>query len=134
MAIVRRLLAILLLTVLGLPALPSAMALAQGDGMGLPACCRRLGAHHCGMAIGERMLPPGNAREAVWQAPFERCPYCPASEAVKHHDATFTPAAQTAFLGHSDSNILRVRQAQCCWRVARDGARQKRGPPAISLA
>ena len=134
MILMRRLLAILLLTVVGLPLLPAALADGQGDGAGLPACCRRTGAHHCGMTMGERALAAVGTQEPAWKAAGERCPYCPACVVQAHFGASVLPSTRILALVQSDADPLRVREAECSRRVARDGARQKRGPPLPALA
>lgn len=74
----RRLLAILLLVVSGLPLVPSLMAatqVANGDAH-LPACCRRHGAHHCS-SIEHSSARPSSEPQA--KAPSEKCPLWPAA-------------------------------------------------------
>lgn len=58
----RRLLSFVLLAAMGLPLLAPLLALAQDSGAGLPACCRRHGAHHCAMAAGEQSRADQSAR------------------------------------------------------------------------
>ncbi len=133
MNVMRRVLAILLLTVVGLPLLPAALAAAQGAGAGLPACCRRTGEHQCGMTMGERALAAVQTQAPAWKAVLERCPYCPACVVQAHFGASVLPPSRNVALLQSDGNPLRVREAECSRRVARDGARQKRGPPLTLL-
>ena len=106
----RRLLSILLLAAFFLPVVSSLMAAAQGEA-GLPACCRRGGAHHC--AMGTRM---------------EACPCCPATAAGVHVDSLSAPTAQAVF-AEMVRHPAGAAQTECKWRMARDRARQKRGPP-----
>ncbi len=124
----RRLLAILLLAVFGLPIVSSSLALGQGAEAGLPACCRRVGQHHCAMTMGERAEAVAGTQEKAWRTPAETCPYCPASVVAAHRDSPGLPLAAVGF-AHAASVMVQVRAAECVWRVARERARQTRGPP-----
>lgn len=134
----RRLLSILLLAVFGLPFVAPLLALGQGADAGLPACCRRSGAHHCAMSMGEReQLASSNGASSDskghrWKAPSERCPYCPASVAdFSSHDA-FVPSGEQAYGVDSFSHPTGAVQTESKRRIARDRSRQKRGPPSFN--
>lgn len=126
----RTLVAILLLAVFGLPlALP---LLAQGEisEAGLPACCRRTGAHHCAMSAGERAQ--ASPHSPAFSAPEGRCPYGAQAPATVHPES-FAPAPANAIFADLLSHPAVHAQTECRWRIARDRSRQKRGPPAARL-
>ncbi len=130
---VRRLSAILLFAALLLPLGVPLLALGQGTGAGLPACCRRTGAHHCAMDAAERLALQGNDPQSPrWQPPAGRCPYAPALLPTAHVDRLALPPAQAvcaAFL----SGPAVVGHAEPRRRVLHDRSRPKRGPPASLL-
>ncbi len=132
MGLLHRLLAILLLAVFSLPLALPAFTAAQGGEAGLPACCRRNGAHHCAMSMAERAGLLSDA-EMRWRTPLERCPFCPAT-AANPHPTTLAPPTEGSVLLPASSSPLAVRAAQCTWRVARERARHKRGPPQTAFA
>ncbi len=134
---VRSLTAILLFAATLLPFVLPAFTLGQDPDTGMPACCRRHGAHHCMMSMSERDRSPRGAaatsQGARWHAPAERCPCCPASAPSLHAQTLFAPTGPTfseVFFGHP----LGLAQTECRRRLARDRSRQKRGPPLVSLA
>ena len=127
---VRKLLSILLLAVFGLPIFATLLASGQSVDAGLPACCRRNGAHHCAMRMAEAgQQGSGDSQEPRWKTPAERCPFCPASiVSAQHHDAASLPPERT-MLRASFSHPTGVVQTESKRRMARDRSRQKRGPP-----
>jgi hypothetical protein len=128
---VRKLIAIALLAVFGLPFGSSLFALAPRNGSSLPACCRRDGKHHCMMSMAERDRL--SRREPGISAPPEKCPYCPAAILRIHHSVDFAPpSAQGVYAGLA-GHPAGVVQAECQQRISLDRARGKRGPPAFSL-
>lgn len=134
MVTLRRLVAMLLLAVFGLPVVLASVAMGQGTEAGLPACCRRAGKHQCGMSMGERnALLSATPEEPVWKAPLERCPYCPASPALSAHTDLLLPGAVLTGFGVAYGPAAVARPGQCCRRIARERARHKRGPPLNSL-
>lgn len=136
MVMLRKVVAILLLAVFGLPLLSSA-ALGQDAEAGLPACCRRAGAHHCAMTMGERG-PLANATEASthngevrFRRLAERCPCCPTTPVTAHADPFSGPEQVRLMAAVFGSQAGVVAQTESRWRIARDRSRQKRGPPQI---
>lgn len=130
--VVNRLAAILLFAAFLLPFAVPALSLGQAADAGLPACCRRTGAHHCAMSPGEQtkllkheVEPQGTAR---WRAPMERCPYLPACPGSFHANALLALASAAAFAVFF-SHPSGVVQTESRWRMARDRSRQMRGPP-----
>jgi hypothetical protein len=124
---VRKLFAILQLLLLSLPTFASVTALRGGSDANLPACCRRLGTHHCLMSPAERAAIAGVGFSAVPQP----CPYCPkALPAAQHSPASPAPAA--LFFAQIASHPAGIAQTLAKRRIAQDRARQKRGPPTIA--
>jgi hypothetical protein len=131
----RKVLSIVLLLVFGLAAVAPLLAAGQDADAGLPACCRRNGAHHCAMGIaGMRgmggMRAMADASDAPrWKAPASRCPYCPVSVVRGHvHDVSGPPLQQVYVLADF-SRPAGQAQTECKRRMALDRSRHKRGPP-----
>ena len=129
----RRLLSILLLAVLLLPLCTPLLALAGAPGIGdagLPACCRRNGAHHCAMsAAGRAQLA---ARTRQWSTPPQRCPFRTLALAPSQF-SPFTPATPAAGLFSAVlTHPSGTAQTQSRLRIARERSRHKRGPPSLS--
>jgi hypothetical protein len=122
----RRLLAIALLAVFGLPFVSPLFALSATSGTSLPACCRRDGKHHCAMT-GEEAATLSSDTQA-FNAPPQQCPYYPASIAIVHGDLFALPAAQAVYAGLIAHPAV-VAQTESKLRISRARSRQKRGPP-----
>jgi hypothetical protein len=127
----RRLWSILLLLAFALPIAAPALALAEGGESSLPACCRRGGVHHCAMTMG---MSASSNSAPQWMAKRERCPYCPASFSGSVHGERYAMPTRGAVLPRMSAMAAGVPQAESRWRVARESARGKRGPPAVSLS
>jgi hypothetical protein len=123
----RKLFAITLLVLLGLPLVQPLFALTAKSEANLPACCRRNGKHHCMMSMAERSQLA--SRDPQFQAPAEKCPYCPTSVAVIH-DNTFVPPTAQAIFAALIAHPAVVAQTESKLRISRNRSRQKRGPPA----
>ncbi|WP_446742546.1 DUF2946 family protein [Silvibacterium acidisoli] len=119
----RKLFAIALLALLGLPFAAPLLAATTMSASTLPACCRRDGRHHC-MAM---MTEAGSATVSV-RAPRESCPYCPAQAAVPHLPHFGLAASQAIFASVVNHPSVHAQTASQ-QRVSQDRARQKRGPP-----
>jgi hypothetical protein len=121
----RRILAILLLVAFGLPIAAPAFAMTDSAEAHLPACCRRDGAHHCAMFLGQA---PG--------APAVRstCPNYPhpAVTVVTGTLAMASFATRHAVLYASATGL--VQRAETQRRIARDRSHHKRGPPNVPLS
>jgi hypothetical protein len=126
MEAVRKLLAIALLAVFGLPLVPPLLALGPTSDAGLPACCRRNGKHHCAKSAEESVKPPQGSQ--LFSATPEKCPSCPTSVAIIHGDAFAPPAAQAVYAGLIAHPAI-VAQTESKLRISRGRSRQKRGPP-----
>jgi hypothetical protein len=118
---VRRLLAISLLMLFGLPfALPFFGEKAAEAS--LPVCCRRDGKHRCAMATMDPSQ--GSSMRTIG----EKCPYSIAPPAILVLP-TFTPSiAASVFAGITQHPAV-AAQAEAQRRVSFDRTRQKRGPP-----
>jgi hypothetical protein len=124
----RRLLSILLLALFGLPFVTPLLALTAKSESNLPACCRRNGKHHCIMGMGERAQLAN--LDPQFQAPLEKCPYCPAAVAIVHGDTFVPPPAQAIFAGLTSHPAV-VAQTESNLRISRSRSHHKRGPPAM---
>ncbi|AFL87591.1 hypothetical protein Terro_1282 [Terriglobus roseus DSM 18391] len=119
-----KLLAILLLMLMGLPMASPLLALTTGSDDHLPACCRRNGKHHCLMATGSSDASTGTHIRAK----AEKCPMYPQASVAAPHDVA-TPPAEQAIYASIVSHPTGIAQTESKWRVARYRSRQKRGPP-----
>jgi hypothetical protein len=119
---VRRLLAISLLMLFGLP-FAAPLFGANAAEANLPICCRRDGKHHCAMMSMDEST--GRALRTVG----EKCPYSVAPPAILVLPSYTPSTAQSVFAGvirHPTS----APQVEAQRRISFDRARQKRGPPA----
>jgi hypothetical protein len=130
---VRRLLAILIAILVGLPTITPLFALSTGDDLSRPACCRRDGKHHCMLADMDMSGPSSN--RAGFNAPSvsERCPYGAKSVPSTSHPDWSLDTAQAVFAGVVAHPAV-APQTESKRRVSSDRSRQKRGPPASLLA
>jgi len=126
MYVVRKLLAIALLAVFGLPFVPPLLALSATSDTALRACCRRNGKHHCFMAADEKEAPSQGLPE--FNAPTEKCPYCPSSVAIIHGNVFAPPVTQAVYAGLIAHPAV-VPQTESKLQISRGRSRQKRGPP-----
>jgi hypothetical protein len=125
---VRRLLAISLLLLFGMPLISPLFALAANTESNLPACCRRNGSHHCMMSMAER---DHLANKAGAHAPMmgERCPYLPKALPVASSSPLFAlNAAMTVFSVMAMDGIA-VRPSFVARRVLHGHSGLQRGPP-----
>jgi hypothetical protein len=126
----RRTIAISLVLFFGLPLISPLFALGR-DGMStLAACCRKNGAHKCALTMEQAAaLAQGTHLTAVPDC----CPQYPkAISPAPHHDLSFNAAA--LLFAEAVSHPAARPQTEAWARVALEGARQKRGPPAVRLS
>ena len=120
----RRVLSFTLLLLFSFPLISPLLALTAGTDAGLPACCRRNGAHHCTRTTHLVDPAAGTNLSALPQ-------HCPAYPAVvtsaRHGDLSF-PTASLIFAGVVSHPTVKP-QTHARARVALDVSRQKRGPP-----
>jgi len=103
------------------------MSVAAEAQAGVPACCRRAGAHHCmgGMVAVD---PDGAPRV---RGPREMCPYQQRGlVAGAHHEQVgMAVAVGCLVVGlHAPGGLAQV---ECLRRISFDRSRQKRGPPVL---
>lgn len=129
MRALRKLVAITLLAIFGLPFAQSLFALTPKSDTNLPACCRRSGKHHCMMSMAERAQSLDN--KPRFEAPKDKCPYAPATVAVSHHPTDGVATASVIFAELVSHPSVRA-QTESKRRIAQDRSRSKRGPPTLA--
>jgi hypothetical protein len=128
MEILRKVLAIALLAIFGMPLFAPLVASAAPGEANLPACCRRNGKHHCSMNMrGDSFLAD---QAPAWHAPLEHCPYYPAQTTTSPSN-TFAMTAAPAIFAELVSHPALHAQTESKRRISRDRTRQKRGPPPL---
>ncbi|WP_263372539.1 hypothetical protein [Granulicella cerasi] len=126
----RKLIAITLLAIFGLPFASSLFALTPKSEANLPACCRRGGKHHCSMNMAGGS--DSSSSQPHFSAPVEKCPYAPMMH-VADHQPMMLPMTYVAFRAPSlERQPDIVRQAESAMRISRERSRHKRGPPVVS--
>jgi hypothetical protein len=129
MRLLRKFIAITLLTLLSLPFASALFALSPKNDAHVPACCRRDGKHHCMETMAAAAATLGDKMST----PMQKCPYCPGTVTAAHgQDLIYVSSAQAVF-AHLDTPAAVVAQTESKRRISRDRSRQKRGPPSISL-
>jgi hypothetical protein len=123
----RRILAISLLLLFALPMVSPLLALGPDSEANLPACCRRNGKHHCMMSMESVQAALNGSHLRV--VPM-KCPLFPKALNTAAHNELSTRAAALIFAELVSHRALHL-QTEARARVARDCARQKRGPPAL---
>jgi hypothetical protein len=119
----RRLLSILLLAAFALPLVAPMLALAQDPDAGLPACCRRLGQHHCTMLDGNK--DPSEHRVVAV------CSVYPQHKAVVVTGAKSLAAQASPRALVFSAALTPSVQAETHRRISRDRSRSERGPPSV---
>jgi hypothetical protein len=121
---VRRLLAITLLILFGLPLITQLFAFTGSGESALPLCCRKNGAHHCMM----RIPAPSNGGASIGNQ--QHCPAYPAAVAPTRQNelsltTTFVPRAEHRV--HSTETMGSLARAHFLF----DRSQQQRGPPSF---
>jgi len=130
----RRALSIVLLAVFFLPPLASCFASEAIDDAGVPACCRRHGLHHCVLSAVERaMLQAMGAADPELRARSPICPYQQSAMRTAHPVGSALPIG-VAVYASIVSHPTALAQTHSKWRMSRERARLKRGPPAGLLS
>ncbi len=118
---VRRIFAILLLTVFSFPLI--ALPFADSDAA-VPACCRRAGKHHCSMVVGDSSSGPTLARKD--------CPYLPTLGALSTPvGIALPPDSDSTLAPNCTQSFLSAGRLQIAW-TSPDESHPKRGPPSLS--
>lgn len=123
----RRLLSLGLFLATLLPLLAPMMSAEAAAQAGVPACCRRGGAHHC-MGGMVQAVGSSDATPRV-RAPRMICPYQQRAMMASHHEQAGVSAAAATGVVKGVRAPGVVAQAECLWRISFDRSRQKRGPP-----
>jgi hypothetical protein len=86
------------------------------------------GKHHCAMSPAARVALEDKG--AHFNGPAEGCPYCP--KAVVSAQVNLVSVAESgAELPNPATHPNGIAQSESKWRMARERARQKRGPPSV---
>ena len=130
---VRRIFSILLLVFFSLPIVSPLLAMTTDAEAGLPACCRRNGAHHCmmnmDMGTGRHAASShGDSGTPHFAVLTMKCPYTPQAPATGHPDRLALDPASAIF-AEIVSHPSGIAQTESRRRIAQDRSRQKRGPP-----
>jgi|SRR5580658_7627566 hypothetical protein len=127
----RRALSISLILFFGLG--PLAATLGASDDAGLPACCRRHGAHHCAMSMRmAAMMAETASGKPVFTAPLT-CPYFPgyiAATTSVMQALTPAPVNLPDLLAQPHT----PQAARAAARLSQTRTRAGRGPPAFTVA
>ena len=100
-------------------------ALLADSDANLPACCRRLGLHHCSI-VGQRAGSTG-ARIDIARCPqFPGTRAVPASAKLSGLTRSFTP-----FFASIASHPATQARTEALYRISYSRAGQKRGPPSL---
>lgn len=128
---VRRLLAIAIVLLLGLPTVAPLFALGTGADPNLPACCRRDGKHHCMLEMSGMTSSASSKSQLKTVMLTERCPYGSKSlPGTPHPDWSLSTSA--AIFAGVVAHPSVAPQTESQLRVSEDRSRQKRGPPSIA--
>jgi hypothetical protein len=93
---------------------------------GLPACCRRTGAHHCTKnAEDDQNSSSGTVVKAIRHA----CPSFPGATTLTDHSKTALPKDSQAIFATLLSHPAVQAQTEARYRVSFSRSHQKRGPP-----
>jgi hypothetical protein len=127
----RRILSIFFVLLFGLS--PLSAALGAEEDTRIPACCRRLGAHHCAISMGRAatMAEAASGRHIV-KAPAT-CPLFPgytAATASAPQALTASPLSLPSLLTQSHSPAA----SRAAARLSQIRTRASRGPPASFLS
>jgi hypothetical protein len=114
----QRFVALLLLAIFSFP-LTAAAILVRSDSKA-PACCRREGKHHCGMAN-----PDAGAGLR------EKCPNYPLAPATPAFSNAVALSSTQVFFASIVKHPAIHAQTEALQRIAFSRSRQKRGPPVL---
>jgi hypothetical protein len=121
---VQRLLAAILLCVIGFLPVGTAFASAAGTPT-LPVCCRAHGKHKCAMLAGSRTAPSIYAR-------CDQYPVLPAVSSSAVNGALFVPGCVGILLWTIGAHLMARAQSESRLILCFERSRLKRGPPSFS--
>jgi hypothetical protein len=94
----------------------------------LPACCRRLGQHHCdALQDVERQQSSGSVIRNV----SPKCPFFPLAHAVPAYGKTTLGGAAQTIVASTVSQRMGFARTEARSRISFSHAHQKRGPPVL---
>lgn len=127
----RRLVSILLLLLLSMPAalpvLAGTVRVSAGDDASLPACCRRDGAHHCAMSMAAKRRMAARVRTLT--APDTPCPFCLHFAGFVAHGPLFAEPPPALFASAAPYVGSLLRRGDFLPLSSALGAHPPRGPP-----
>jgi hypothetical protein len=123
---VRRILAVALLTLFSFSLVEPAVFASDAESR-LPACCRRLGNHHCAIVMEEAESSPGASIQP------SLCRYFPDSAVKSLPIAGLLKTVRVASLSMLSFQAYR-RSSDTPYRVSFRSTCQKRGPPRLFLS
>lgn len=94
-----------------------------GPESNLPACCRRAGAHHCGMASADSGPLPGPAARTA------RCADFPGAKALPGAPTVTAPAMASSAVAIPVAHLFLDAQTKSAPQLRTNAAHPKRGPP-----
>ena len=124
----RRLLAISLLLLFSLPLITPAFALSANTDAGVPACCRRTGAHQCFMKIHRQRTPTSGTTFNTLQT---TCPAYPNPTPVFQRN-DIQPQVATLIQAAPTTAEAITSHTHPLSATSLDTACQKRGPPSLN--
>ena len=107
-------------------------ALFQDAESSLPACCRRDGKHHCGMAdrdVADAVQMPSSGPSV--DALRAKCPFFPNGGAVVPESGPALLAATHSAVVSFASQAAAPVQTDAGYRISSNTSHQKRGPPSL---
>jgi hypothetical protein len=129
----RRILAITLLIAFGFPLAQPILAATADPEAQLPACCRRHGAHHCGMRMAAMMamMAASNSGPTFTAPP---CPFYPAPATTPQFSAATIRTSRPQIAGPLPIPATLAAPGAHRPHTILTSANPKRGPPSIRLS
>ena len=125
---VQRLLAALVLSVIGFLPVAPVLASFSATAKNLPACCRAHGKHKCAMR-GMENAPASPAAELAMYGVCGEYPFSTAMSYAQESATVFPPKATELSFEAIVSHPIEQTQTEARYRISFARSRQKRGPP-----